>query len=138
MSEEPKRKIIIDEDWKSQVEAEREELKKKTESDSGSDADSRTATEPGSGGSNPPIPPASFPFLITSIATQAMIYLGQIPDPVNNESIVNLDVAKHHIDTLSILEEKTKGNLNEEEAGMLEATLHQLRMAFVAAQGSTA
>ena len=47
----------------------------------------------------------------------------------------DLEAAKFNIDMLAMLEEKTKGNLSPEEAGLLEQTLHQLRMAFVQLTG---
>ena len=47
---------------------------------------------------------------------------------------VDLDMAKHIIDTLAVLEEKTKGNLTPEESGLLNEYLYQLRMLFVAVQ----
>jgi hypothetical protein len=77
------------------------------------------------------IPPASFAILVSTLATQAMLSMGKAPNPVTNKTEVNADLAKHFIDTLGMLEEKTKGNLSKEEAGMLEAVLHELRMAFV-------
>jgi hypothetical protein len=79
-----------------------------------------------------PVPPASFGVLISTIATQAMLSMGRVPNPVTNKTQTNLEMAKHFIDTLAILQEKTKGNLTKEEDGMLEAVLHELRMEFVA------
>ena len=66
-----------------------------------------------------------------SLAEQAMAALGQIPDPLENKPVVRLELARHHIDTLGVLEEKTKGNLTDEEHEMLETVLHQLRMVFL-------
>lgn len=79
----------------------------------------------------PPVPPASFAILVSTLATQAMLSMGKAPNPVTNKTEVNVELAKHFIDTLGVLETKTKGNLTTEEAGMLEAVLHELRMAFV-------
>ena len=70
--------------------------------------------------------------LVSMLATQAMIGLGQIPDPLENKPAVKLEVAQHHIDMLGVLEEKTKGNLTDEEENMLSNIAYQLRMAFVA------
>lgn len=111
------RKIIIDEDWKSKVETEREDLKNQPDQEE-----------------FPELPPASFSFLITSLATQALAALGQFPDPVENKHIVHLELAKHHIDLLTMLEEKTKGNLTDEESKTLTDILHQIRMLFVSMQ----
>lgn len=80
------------------------------------------------------IPPASFPFLVTQLGAQAMTALGQLENPLSKKKEVNLDLAKHMIDTLDILAEKTKGNLSEQEKGMLEAITHELRMVYLAAK----
>lgn len=111
-------KIIVDEDWKSQVEREKEELKQQQEK--------QPETE-----GEPSIPPASFQMLISTLATQAMVALGILPDPVSGEPSPNLPLAKHFIDNIAILEEKTKGNLDESEANQIEEALHQLRMIYV-------
>lgn len=136
---EPTPKIIVDDDWKSQVQAEKEELKKKeaeaqeTESDSSSEA-SAAPVDSAAGQSDdamPELPPASIMMLITTLGAQAMSALGFMPDPSTGQTSKNRPLAKHLIDTLGLLEEKTKGNLTDEESGYLAETLHQLRMAFV-------
>ncbi len=70
--------------------------------------------------------------LVTSIGTQAWIQLGKIKDPSTDKIERNLDGASMSIDMLSMLKEKTNGNLSEEEANLLEKTLADLRMNFVA------
>jgi len=113
-----KPKIIVDEDWKSQAQAEKEELaRKQAEKKHSEDASQE-------------LPPASFAMLVSSLATQAMVSLGRIP--IEGKLIKQLDLAKHHIDLLTVIEEKTKGNLTAEEEGMLTNVLHELRMDFVA------
>lgn len=82
----------------------------------------------------PELPHASFPTLVTLLATQAMAALGKIPDPLTKQPAVRLPMAKHFIDSLEILQTKTKGNLTEAESGMLDSMLFELRMLFVAAQ----
>ncbi|MCP4190925.1 MAG: DUF1844 domain-containing protein [Planctomycetaceae bacterium] len=129
MSENPQeesKKIIIDEDWKSQVEREREEIHTKGEENE------EAAVDPQTG-----IPPASFLMLATTLATQAMASLGQIPDPIEQKPVVNLELAKHYIDTMAVLEEKTKGNLTEEESEMLSTVLYQLRSVFIALENQS-
>jgi hypothetical protein len=59
--------------------------------------------------------------------------LGQFPNPATGRFHFDLDSAKHSIDTLAVLEEKTKGNLEPEEKRALEEVLYRLRMAFVQA-----
>ena len=77
------------------------------------------------------IPPASFTVLVSMIATQASVALGMIADPRTNKPEINLDLAKHHIDTLAVLEAKTKGNLTNEETQLLGMATSHLQMAYV-------
>jgi hypothetical protein len=81
------------------------------------------------------LPPPSFSFLIATHAAQISTLLGQVPNPATGKTEVRLDMAKHFIDTLIILEEKTKGNLTAEEQQLLSAVLHQARVGYLAAQG---
>ena len=83
----------------------------------------------------PPPPPASFEMLLSMLFTQAMGMLGQIPDPSTGKTRVDKAYAKHTIDTLEMLGEKTKGNLDDSESKMLSEALHALRMAYVSAKG---
>ena len=76
-------------------------------------------------------PEASFDMLLMQHHTQAMLALGLIPDPAYGKVIKNKSAAKFHIDMLSIIQERTKGNLNEGEAEALNGVLHNLRMMFV-------
>jgi hypothetical protein len=75
-------------------------------------------------------PEASLPSLVQSIMTQVLYYLGDLA-PRGAEPNLNLDMAKHHIDTLGMLEEKTKGNLTPEEQRTLDGALYETRMRFV-------
>ncbi len=121
MSEE-KSRIIVDEDWKAQVEREKEAARKKAE------ATAQPSPE------EMQIPPASLPMLITMFATEALMALGQIPHPVSGKHEADLLQAKHLIDLLQVIEDKTAGNRTEEETAMLTHLLHELRLAFVAVQ----
>ncbi len=124
----PKSKLIIDEDWKSQVQREKEELEEK-----------KTAPPDDSAPGGQTIPPASFPMLCSTLATQALVSMGQIPNPMTGQpSEIDLEQAKHFVDTLQVLQDKTKGNLTPEESGMLENLLHELRLGFVAMQRQAA
>ena len=117
MSDDDK-KLFIDEDWKSQVEREKEELEHAPEEAS--------QAEPGQ------IPPATFATLVTSIGTQALMMLGQIADPASGQAMYHPDLARHHIDSLVVLQEKTEGNLNEEEKEMIDQFINELRQIFIA------
>lgn len=77
------------------------------------------------------IPPASFSFLVTTLGAQGVVALGMAPNPQTNKTETQPELGKHLIDTLGILQEKTKGNLTTEETQLLEAVLHQLRMAYL-------
>lgn len=125
MSDEEK-KIIIDEDWKSQVEAEKEAAK------SASEPTSDEAAAAAGEGQMPPMPPASYMMHISMLASEAMMSMGQMPHPATGETGVHPEQAKYLIDTIAMLCEKTKGNVSAEETQGVEQLLHQLRMAYVA------
>jgi len=127
-----KPKIIVDDNWKERVQAEKEAFRQKSQSPTEDDR-APPAEEP-----RHDVPPASFPLLVTSVATQVLAALGQIPDAEKNPPTVRLDVARHHIDILSILEEKTQGNLTPEESEMMSNILHELRMLFMSVQSQGA
>ncbi|MFK7736033.1 MAG: DUF1844 domain-containing protein [Pirellulaceae bacterium] len=133
-NEEPK--LIIDEDYKVQVEREKAELRAKQEAEAAAGASELKSDEETSSEAQPdvPPPPASLTFLVTSLATQAMAAMGQIPGEDGKPLPVNLDYAKHFIDLIGVLEEKTSGNLEDDESKFLQETLHQMRMMFVAMQ----
>ncbi len=121
-----KPKIIIDEDWKSQVEAEKAAVQ---QGDSPQEAP--TAAEDDQSSLDPPMPPASFAMLAQSLVAEAMLALGQIPHPATGELMPRRNQAKYLIDTIEMLREKTLGNVAAEESAGIEQVLHQLRMAFV-------
>jgi hypothetical protein len=137
MNESETPKIIVDEDWKSQVEAEKEAARAADPASPGSAAEptSKAAKhEPQEGA----LPPATLTFLLTTIATQAMIALGQVPNPITGKVDFRPQQAKHYIDTLSMLEEKTNGNRAPEESTLLTEMVHQLRMAYVMSMNAAA
>ncbi|MDZ7639847.1 MAG: DUF1844 domain-containing protein [Bryobacterales bacterium] len=80
-----------------------------------------------------PIPPADFSFLIYSLTTQAQIQLGLLRIDENEPPRANLPIARHTIDILSMLQEKTRGNLDLQEKLLLENTLTDLRFRYVQA-----
>ncbi|MBW2176877.1 MAG: DUF1844 domain-containing protein [Deltaproteobacteria bacterium] len=82
-----------------------------------------------------PFPELNFPTFIFSLNSSALLNLGVIEDPGTGEKAKNLPLAKQTIDILGILEEKTKGNLTEDEAGMLKNFLFELRMLYVKEKG---
>jgi hypothetical protein len=118
-------KIIVDEDWKSKVEAEKEAIKHPSDETS---APSSAAEKPSPLGQ---IPPATFGELVSMLATQAGIELGQGADAQADGGHEHFAIGKHFIDLLGVLEAKTKGNVTADEAKMLDAVLHDLRMAYI-------
>ena len=78
-----------------------------------------------------PLPQVTFATFILSLNTSALVHLGEIPDPDNQESECNLQLARHAIDTIAMLKEKTAGNLSEDEQALMDHILFDLRMRFV-------
>lgn len=147
---EEKPSLHIDTDWKKQAQEEKRRLaeqeKAKAEQEQAAPsatpfAGTTTAASPeaasrrtaggarGAAGSRE-LPPPSMGALVQSIVTQILFYLGDLA-PRGTEPQINLDMAKHQIDTLGVLEEKTKGNLTEEEKHLLDAALYETRMRYV-------
>lgn len=85
-----------------------------------------------------PLPPASFEFLVFSLRTQAEMQLGLIHFGEEEKPEPNLPLARHTIDLLAILQEKTRGNLSLEEQRMLENSLTELRFRYVRASEESA
>ena len=82
-------------------------------------------------GRPPDLPPLEFSTLILSLASSVVYHLGEMPHPETGRSEQNLPVAKQTIDLLAVLQDKTRGNLTEEEAGLLESLLYELRIKYV-------
>lgn len=81
----------------------------------------------------PPLPEADFTSLIFSLSSTALFHIGDIADPETGEKTVDLSLAKHAIDTIAMLQEKTSGNLTGEEKKFTESVLADLRWRFVKA-----
>ena len=78
-----------------------------------------------------PLPPADFSFFCYSLGAQAMISLGLTEHPVTKRTEKDLPQAKHTIDLLEMLKEKTEGNRTDEESKILMSLLYDLRMRYV-------
>lgn len=127
-------KIQIDADWKTQAQEEKRRLAEQTKTSPLNSAGAEAGTSraaagpaPGPGG----LPPANWETLLATMATQAIMYLGGMVDPRTNRAIVDLEAARHQIDILGVLEEKTKGNLSDDEAKQLASIIYDLRMRYV-------
>jgi hypothetical protein len=114
-------KIHVDEDWKAEMQAEKEKLAE----------DSKQDEEAQQQGGEGQLPPASFTAFVNSLMMQTLMAMGGVEDPETKKRVVDLNLARFHIDMLGVLEEKTKGNLTEEETQLLGQALHELRMNFL-------
>lgn len=110
--------LIIDSDWKSQAQAEKQKLAAQAE-------EAKTQTERGK------LPEANIMGLIQMLVEPALLYLGRIPEPSTGKPIVSLEAAKYYIDLLGVLNEKTKASSTEEEGQLMVGTLAELRAEFV-------
>lgn len=72
-----------------------------------------------------------FSAFILSLNASSLIHLGEIPDPQSRERTVNVSAAKHTIEILEILKEKTAGNLDKDENKLLDDILYTLRLKFL-------
>ncbi|MDR3554840.1 MAG: DUF1844 domain-containing protein [Syntrophobacteraceae bacterium] len=82
-----------------------------------------------------PFPEVTLATFIFSLSSSALVHLGEIPEPETNRTLVDLTIAKQIIDTLGMLQEKTKGNLDHDEENLLRSVLYDLRMRYVQKSG---
>ena len=122
---EQEKKIIVDEDWKQEAQKEKEILAAQEE------AEKKEKEEPPRGH----LPEGNLAALISMLATQALFALGLLQIKGQEERKPDLELAKYNIDMLQVFEEKTKGNLTQEEETVLANTLNELRMSYVKIAG---
>jgi hypothetical protein len=77
------------------------------------------------------LPPVDFSTFIFSLNTSALVHLGEIADPVTGKRERDLTFAKHTIDTIAMLQEKSRGNLTKDEEALIQHILYDLRMRYV-------
>jgi hypothetical protein len=77
------------------------------------------------------LPEVDFNFFVLSLSSSAMMQMGVIPNPLTKKKEKNMEIAKQTIDIIAMLENKTKGNLTQEEDQFLSSILYDLRMKFV-------
>ena len=118
MSDEGKKKV--DEDWKLRAQAEKQHDAAKISSEEAEKKAPKAAK-----------PSPHFTGLIETLASQALMFMGAIRDPMSGEAQTDLRQAQATIDLLNALEEKTKGNLVKEEEEMFKQILTEVRMTFV-------
>ncbi len=95
------------------------------EKESGRERETRREGDPSD------LPEVTFSTFVLSINTSALVHLGVLPDPATGEKREDKALARHAIDTLAMLQEKTRGNLSQEEQGLLDSILYDLRMRFI-------
>lgn len=78
--------------------------------------------------------PMDFSTFVMSLASSAAVNLGQVPAPDSDETAVDLEAAKQIIDILGVLEDKTRGNLDDSEDRLLRSVLYDLRVQYVDAR----
>jgi len=99
------------------------------------DGDADSSSEPASEGGHEAIPAIDFSTFVLSLGTSALYQMGQLGDSESGEAPVEPDllIARQTIDTLEMLSEKTRGNLEPEEAKLLEGILYELHLRYVEA-----
>jgi hypothetical protein len=111
MADEEK-KIIVDDDWKAEARKEKERLAQET-------------------AKQEPLPDPNFAEVINMIAIQAMVGFGGMAGPGGERIPPNLEIAKHYVDMLQVLEDKTKGNLTDDEKNLLDQVIYEVRMRYI-------
>jgi len=80
------------------------------------------------------LPDIDFSTFVLSLASSALMYLGEIPEPASGEKVSDLPLAKQTIDIVAMLQAKTKGNLDAAEENLMNSLLYDLRVKYVDAQ----
>ncbi len=123
MTQDESNKLHIDSDWKAEAQAEKERLAQK-------EAQRSQGEESGQAGQGQ-LPEADFRGLVGLLATQAISGLGAFGDQEGGRVMIDLEGSRFYIDLLSVLEEKTKGNLTDEESKELSGVVSELRNRYV-------
>jgi hypothetical protein len=112
----PDEKKETDEQWKEEARREKERLDRALQEE-------RERSQR--------VPEANFSLFVSGLATQVLISLGELANPLTGRKEKSLPEAKYTIDTLAILKDKTRGNLTPEESALLEGFLTDLRLRYV-------
>jgi len=129
MAEEEKKddkKIIVDEDWKKEAKKEKDVLAEQEEQEKKEEQSERR---------HGPLPKGDLAALISMLTTQAFFSMGAFKIEGQDDREPDMELARYNIDMLETVEEKTKGNLSEQEESVLKETLNQVRMAYVKLAG---
>ena len=135
-----RRRVKLDDtpaETKGETRAEKAEERPEA-AESATAADSRRPTDDGQGARGEKeqprsLPPVDFTGFVFGLGQMALMHLGQIPEPQTGQVSRSLEQARHVIDILDMLEEKTRGNLTQEEAELLRTLKSELKLQFVKA-----
>lgn len=78
-----------------------------------------------------PYPQVTFSTFILSLSSSALVHLGEVPDPDTGQTLENLPLAKHTVDIIAMLKEKTQSCLDADESKLIDGILYELRMKYV-------
>ena len=123
-------KIIVDEDWKAEAQKEKEILAAQEKVEKAAEEKDEEKKQ-----TRGQIPPGNFAALVSTLATQAVYSMGLMPIEGQERPQADFEIARFNIDMLATVEEKTKGNLSDEEEQVIKNTLSELRMAYVKLAG---
>ena len=139
MSEEKKDFVVKDRRIFSQddqgTESDAEETQTAAPAEESQPAEDREKPQAAEAESKPQLPEINFSTFVVSLNASALLHLGAIEDPTSGQKTKDLPMAKQTIDILSMLEEKTAGNLTDEEKNLLKNILYELRIMYVKEKG---
>jgi hypothetical protein len=120
-------------DGADEVDSDRESQEDQGPAETAAEESPQPETDTGPCGPDMPIPELTFMDFIVSLSSSVAVHLGLVADPSTGRTDQNLVMAKQTIDLLALLQEKTRGNLTEEEEKLFESILFDLRLQFVGA-----
>ncbi len=120
-------------DEKGELKEEKKEAETKVKEEKEKKEKEERKEEPKEGTERAPLPEVNFSSLIFSLSSSALLHLGEIADPQSGQKKKDIALAKHTIDTIAMLKEKTQGNLTGEEEKFLDSMLTDLRWRYVRA-----
>ena len=132
--------LHIDSDWKKQAQEEKRRLAEEEQKKAAAAPPAAPPVVAPAGGApgrsakgrgQRELPPAGIPTLVSQLLTQTLMYLGEVA-AMGGEPILNFDMARHQVDTLAVLDEKTRGNLTEDEQKVLDTALYEAQTRFIA------
>lgn len=84
------------------------------------------------------MPEVTFAGFVLSLNTTALFHLGELKHPETGENVIDLELVKHTIDTISLLRDKTQGNLDKDESELINTILYDLKLRYVTAHNKAA